>query len=67
MPFGLVARPAGAWVITDGDALWKPAVDITLLISGGFLVAISYFYFSWRIARSPSYRGIDGATIRSSD
>ena len=23
--FGLVARPAGAWVIKDGDALWRGA------------------------------------------
>ena len=23
--FGLMARPAGAWIVEDGNATWKPA------------------------------------------
>ena len=26
--FGVVARPAGAWIIRDGEVTWKPAVDV---------------------------------------
>ncbi|HEV2712256.1 MAG TPA: hypothetical protein VGU26_04095 [Gaiellaceae bacterium] len=29
--FGLGARPVGAWVIRDGEATWKPAVDVNRL------------------------------------
>src|SRR5207247_6993884 len=27
--FGVRARPAGAWIIKNGDAQWRPAVDVT--------------------------------------
>jgi len=26
--FGVRARPAGAWVIKDGEATWRPAFDL---------------------------------------
>ncbi len=38
--FGLSARPAGAWVIKDGDAQWRPALDLNRIIFVGQLVAI---------------------------
>lgn len=41
--FGLVARPAGAWVIKDGDARWRPAIDVNRAILMGQLVAIVMF------------------------
>jgi uncharacterized spore protein YtfJ len=41
--FGLVARPAGAWVIKDGDAFWRPAIDINRAILAGQVVAIVMF------------------------
>ncbi len=41
--FGLVARPAGAWVIKDGDAIWRPAVDVNRAILVGQVVAIVMF------------------------
>ena len=50
--FGLFARPAGAWVIRDGDAVWKPAIDVSTIVLAGEFVAISYFFFSWLIERS---------------
>jgi uncharacterized spore protein YtfJ len=28
---GLAGRPAGAWVIRDGEVTWKPAIDVTRL------------------------------------
>ena len=41
--FGLVARPAGAWVIKDGDAIWRPAIDINRAVLMGQVVAIVMF------------------------
>lgn len=38
--FGVRARPAGAWVIRDGDVRWRPAVDANRMIFMGQLVAI---------------------------
>jgi uncharacterized spore protein YtfJ len=38
--FGVRARPAGAWVIKDGDAQWRPAVDVTRIALMGQIVAI---------------------------
>jgi uncharacterized spore protein YtfJ len=41
--FGLSARPAGAWVIKDGDATWRPALDLNRVILVGQLVGIVMF------------------------
>ena len=38
--FGLTARPAGMYVIRDGNAEWKPALDVNRVILGGQIVAI---------------------------
>jgi len=37
---GYVARPAGAWVITDAGATWSPAVDVNRIVTGGQLLAL---------------------------
>jgi len=49
--FGLIARPVGAWVITDGRARWKPSIDVTRILLAGHLVAIAYFISLWLTAR----------------
>jgi uncharacterized spore protein YtfJ len=41
--FGLSARPVGAWVIKDGDATWRPAIDVNRAILMGQVVAIVMF------------------------
>jgi uncharacterized spore protein YtfJ len=41
--FGLSARPVGAGVIKDGDATWRPALDLNRTIFMGQLVAIVMF------------------------
>ena len=41
--FGLSARPAGAWVIKDGDASWRPAIDLNRTIFMGQVLAIVMF------------------------
>jgi uncharacterized spore protein YtfJ len=50
--FGLMARPSGAWVIRNGDAEWKPAIDVTLIVISSLLVVMSYFRFKARTART---------------
>jgi uncharacterized spore protein YtfJ len=30
--FGLVGRPVGAWVISDGDVTWRPVVDVNRIL-----------------------------------
>ena len=36
---GLAGRPAGAWVIRDGEVMWKPAIDVTRLAA---IAAVAY-------------------------
>jgi uncharacterized spore protein YtfJ len=36
---GLAGRPAGAWVIRDGEVTWKPAIDVTRLAA---IAAVAY-------------------------
>jgi uncharacterized spore protein YtfJ len=38
--FGLTAKPAGVFVIRDGDASWRPALDVNRIVLGGQIVAI---------------------------
>jgi uncharacterized spore protein YtfJ len=38
--FGITAKPAGVFVIREGGAEWKPALDLNRVILGGQLVAI---------------------------
>jgi uncharacterized spore protein YtfJ len=32
--FGVVAKPAGVYVLKGGDALWRPAVDVNRIVLG---------------------------------
>lgn len=34
--FGLSGRPAGAFIIRDGEVTWQPAIDVNRIISGAF-------------------------------
>lgn len=38
--FGITAKPAGIYVIRDGQATWQPALDLNRVILGGQIVAI---------------------------
>ena len=38
--FGLTAKPAGMFVIRDGDVTWRPALDVNRIVLGGQVVAI---------------------------
>jgi uncharacterized spore protein YtfJ len=41
--FGLSARPVGAWIIKDGDARWRPALDLNRVIFMGQVAGIVMF------------------------
>ena len=38
--FGVTAKPAGMFVIRDGDAVWRPAIDVNRIVLGGQIVGI---------------------------
>ena len=37
---GLMAHPAGVFVVKDGDVSWRPALDVNRVIMGGQFVAV---------------------------
>jgi uncharacterized spore protein YtfJ len=43
--YGLNTRPVGVYVIRNGDARWRPAIDINRVILGGQLVAMTAIAF----------------------
>ena len=44
--FGVMAKPAGVYVIKDGEVTWKPAID-----SGRILLAALAVLYVWRRSR----------------
>jgi uncharacterized spore protein YtfJ len=49
--FGLAARPAGAYVIKDGEVTWKPAANPNAQILGWQLVTAFAVFVWWRLRR----------------
>jgi uncharacterized spore protein YtfJ len=50
--FGMVARPAGAYVIKDGRVRWRPAVDVNRLVATIGAVATAYLFTRARIEKA---------------
>src|SRR5262245_30140069 len=50
--FGLMAKPAGAFMIKDGTVEWRPAIDVNRVIMGGQIVAAVALVVVWAIVRS---------------
>ncbi|RFU21638.1 spore germination protein GerW family protein [Geodermatophilus marinus] len=50
--FGMGARPAGVYVIKDGDVAWRPAVDVNRLAGVVGLVLVTFFLTRSRVART---------------
>jgi uncharacterized spore protein YtfJ len=40
--FGLIGRPIGAWVIRDGQATWKPAIDVNRAVAFAFILGLAF-------------------------
>ena len=49
--FGLSARPAGVYVLKDGDAHWRPAVDVNRIVLGGQILGLVAMLVIRSIAR----------------
>ncbi|GLX99817.1 MULTISPECIES: spore germination protein GerW family protein [Actinoplanes] len=49
--FGFSARPAGVYVLRNGEATWKPAVDVNRIVLGGQLVAVVAFLVARSVLR----------------
>jgi uncharacterized spore protein YtfJ len=49
--FGFSGRPAGVYVIRDGDAHWRPALDINKIIAGGQLLALAALLVAGSVLR----------------
>jgi uncharacterized spore protein YtfJ len=49
---GVIARPAGAYVIKDGRVWWRPAVDVNRLFATIGAVAIAYLFTRVRIEKA---------------
>ena len=50
--FGISAKPAGAWIIRDGQVEWEPAVDATRIATLAMLVAIIFLWTIRSIAKA---------------
>lgn len=50
--FGIRVRPAGAWIIREGEVTWEPAIDATRLGTMGMLVAIVFLLTVRSIAKA---------------
>lgn len=50
--FGLGARPAGVYVVRQGDLTWRPAVDVNHVVTTMGAVAIVWLLTRARILRA---------------
>jgi uncharacterized spore protein YtfJ len=55
--FGMGARPAGAYVIKDGDVRWRPAVDVNRLFATLGAVVIVYLFTRARTEKARARAG----------
>jgi uncharacterized spore protein YtfJ len=39
--YGMIAAPAGVYVVKDGRVKWEPALDINRIVLGGQIVALA--------------------------
>ena len=50
--FGVSGRPAGAYVIKDGEVSWRPAVDPNRIVSAFAMVLVAYLLSRPRMVRA---------------
>jgi uncharacterized spore protein YtfJ len=55
--FGVMGRPAGAYVIRDGELSWRPAVDPNRIVTIAGLVLIAFLLSRPRMARARAAAG----------
>jgi uncharacterized spore protein YtfJ len=49
--FGLSAKPAGVYVVTDGKVRWQPAVDVNRLVATLAAAIVAVAFAQVRLAR----------------
>ena len=53
--FKVNARPAGAFVVREGNVSWQPAVDVNRIVTGGQLLGlmglVTFLVFRFRLGR----------------
>ena len=49
--FGVAARPVGAYVIRDGEVVWRPAVDVSRVVVGWQIVSGLALLMAWAVGR----------------
>ena len=54
--FGVNAKPVGAFVIEDGNVVWRPAIDVNRIVLGGQIIAIVALLVMRSIVKSRSDR-----------
>jgi len=52
--FGMNGRPAGAYVLRNGEVSWRPAVDVNRMVGVAGLVVVTYLLMRPRMARARS-------------
>ena len=50
--FGVSGRPAGVYVIKDGEVSWRPAVDPNRIVSAVAMVLVAYLLSRPRMVRA---------------
>src|SRR5450830_852704 len=58
--FGVNGRPAGAFVIKDGQVSWRPAVDPNRIVAMAGLVVIAYLLSRPRMVRARARANVGG-------
>ncbi len=38
--YGVMAKPAGVYVVRDGEVRWQPVLDVNKIVMGGQIVAV---------------------------
>jgi uncharacterized spore protein YtfJ len=60
--FGMIGRPAGAFVIKDGHISWRPAVDPNRILAMAGLAVIAYLLSRPRMVRARAESGSRSAS-----
>ena len=50
--FGVIAEPAGAFVISDGKVQWRPAINVNRIVLGAQIVAVTALLVAGTVLRA---------------